>query len=88
MTVETHNLMPFMESLNKAGHSLVFTAEDLRRAYGSHAPGVEAAKLVIYQLLERAVAMGAELDRLKQAVDSDHHGQSVLTTSLQTGDEP
>ena len=84
MTGDTHDTQPFLESLDKAGHALVFATEDLRRAYCSQATGVEAAKLVIYQLLERAVTMGAELERLKQAVDSDLHGQSVLSTSHQT----
>ena len=83
MTVETNNLMPFMESLDKVGHSLVFAAEDLRRAYCSQAPGVEAAKLVIYQLLERTVALGAEMDNLKLAVDADNQAQSILSSIKQ-----
>ncbi len=83
MTGESHDLQPFLESLDKAGHSLVFAAEDLRRSYCSQAPGVEAAKLVIYQLLERTVALGAELDNLKLAVDSDNQAQSILSSIKQ-----
>jgi len=83
MTGESHDLQPFLGSLDKAGHSLVFAAEDLRRAYCSQAPGVEAAKLVIYQLLERTVALGAELDNLKLAVDADNQAQSILSSIKQ-----
>lgn len=78
MTGDLHNHQSLMEGLEKAGHSLVFAAEDLRRAYCSQAQGVEAAKLVIYQLLERTVALGTELDNLKLAVNADNQAQAIL----------
>lgn len=83
MTGDTHDLQSFLVSLDKAGHSLIFAAEDLRRAYCSQAIGVEAAKLVIYQLLERAVAIGAELDNLKLAVNADNQAWSILSSIKQ-----
>lgn len=83
MTSDPHNHQSFMEGLGKAGHSLAFAAEELRRAYCSQAIGVEAAKLVIYQLLERTVALGAELDNLKLAVGADNQAQSILTSIKQ-----
>lgn len=86
MTDENRIMRTFMENLEKASRSLMFAADDLRCAYCGQETGVDVAKLVIYQMLERAVAMGAELDRLKVALGSDLDGQSKMSTSAQEGD--